>query len=1499
MKPSEKINTEDGDLLRYGVQLLFGPLVGLLMLIVAPVPLTWAETNKATEARVRETIAFMASRGSRVAGYPGSEEAANFVENAFREIGLGNIKREEYPVVVPMDRGATLTIVKEGTAFALQCLWPNLVKTSTLPAEGVRGPLMYGRSGTFSELRGWEIKGSIVLMDFNSWNRWLNVASLGARAVIFIEPEDASYSQADQKHMVVPLSVERFWIRRSDADQVLSRLEEGPFEVELKARMDWVQRPAWNILGTMPGADPARSEEVIVVQAYYDGMSVVPALTPGAEQASSIAGLLELARYLKSHPPARTIVFLATSAHFLNGRGMVDFLDRHARQEDYYAKRMEEPIPMKLFISLDLSSHSDQIGIWNSTTAEQYRRFFAPFGRRFTAYAESLGERPDALINGITPVQGMAWSTFVPGGIRTDSQVAMDAGWPTLAFVTVNDARFTVDTPLDRVERIRMDDLTRQIRFLNRMLSMAFSDPDFFSGLEDFGPVLKDRLRSLNGHVRTFPHKSELPDRPVKGAVMALRRGGKSYKGIRGVQYALTDQRGDFYVPGLPLGTVLVEAYVLDPESGEITYAPDLGDRAQKFYTPMKNIQFTTNNQTIVVFPCRATDFYDLVDPRYLKKLSELTVLSPTGVAPRQVGYSVGIGSFEPVGVVFVPLGEPIRLLMSAGLLGYRMLLVNSPGTEDLAMARGKGFRLETHGALANTSFLAARDMWRLNEARIQVLKERGIYNERVAQLHDRTLALLRRAEEAQAARRWDDFVAYTRAALGIESRAYPDVLSTQNDVIKGIVFFLALVIPAAFFGERLLFAAPDIRWQIGGFGLVLLVIWLLISQLHPAFKMAHPLVILLAFAIMAMAFFVLFLILSRFNRYMMEYKSRQAMGTYNTDISRVSASYAAFMLGISNMRRRKLRTTLTLTTLILLTFTVLSFTAYRSSLRFMAFETRREGTYEGALIRNQRWEALQPSTWDYAQSDFEQDAVVSPRNWYILINQQEKNFITVKYSGRSVKALGVLGLTPQEPEITPLKDALIAGTWFEQDRERTCVLSTEMAERLGIGPADVGRAYVHLFGERFTVRGLMDAEKMEAIRDLDGEPLTPVDFQLSATQALTLEGPVERLEMEDAVEHRSFVHLDASNTVIVPYGTLKEVGGSLRSIAVRFHEGVDVRRRIEDFLMRVASTLFGGIRDEKTGRTRVYAYTSMGLTSVEGLIALLVPMMIAALIVLNTMLGAVYERTREIGIYSSVGLAPVHIAFLFVAEACVYAVIGITLGYMLGQGASKILIWTHWVRGINLNYSSMSAVVSAALVMGVVLLSTLYPARIAARTAVSDVTRRWKLPPSKQDAWVFEFPFTVNRAEVLSLCGFLFNYFEAYSQEGLGMFYAEKTRIVQMETPEGQEYAVQLLLWLAPFDMGVSQYVQFGMEPTGTPGIYAIQVFIHRISGQDTTWRRVNQRFMNRLRKEFLIWQTLKRDVRNRNRDVAERVIVREKELPGAEATGGAGQKEIVPTNG
>jgi len=277
-----------------------------------------------------------------------------------------------------------------------------------------------------------------------------------------------------------------------------------------------------------------------------------------------------------------------------------------------------------------------------------------------------------------------------------------------------------------------------------------------------------------------------------------------------------------------------------------------------------------------------------------------------------------------------------------------------------------------------------------------------------------------------------------------------------------------------------------------------------------------------------------------------------------------------------------------------------------------------------------------------------------------------------------------------------------------------------------------------------------------------------------------------------------------------------------------------------------------------------------------EGMGALVIPLLIAALIVLNTMMGAVYERFREIGVYSSVGLAPIHIAFLFIAEASVYGVLGVVIGYVVGQVAAKVLLALDMLGGVSLNYSSTSAIASSLLVIAVVLASTVYPARVASQMAVPDVVRRWQLPDPIDGVWQFPFPFTVNVNAVESLCGYLYTFFCAYGHESVGKLYTERTRILVNEVEAGKEYAVQLLLWLAPFDMGVSQYMQFAMAPTEERDIYEINLYIERVSGPSTFWQRLNLGFMLDLRKQFLVWQTLKEDLQTEHANTARSVAVR-----------------------
>ena len=1435
---------------------------------VPPVPVPRAEEvgtrvlDAVREDGIRTLMDQFTQHESRVVGYEGHEKTADFIISEFRRFGMEDVEAETYSVAVPIDQGGSLMVEDTGEVFTIHGLWPNLVKTTTLPTGGVRGHLLWGGTGDVSEFNGRDIEGAVVLMEFNSWNNWLNAAMLGAQQIVFIEPDSTFTAQAETKFLQVPNSVERFWIDKTSGERLKTLIaEKEKVNVTLKARMDWEKKETRNILGWIRGTDPVLSEKIVVINTYYDAMSVVPARAPGAEMACGIVGMMKLAEYFSKYPPKHTLLFLASSAHHLGFRGICDFLSRHSRKEEHFAALMTEPLELPLLISLDLTSQTDEVGVWNSTRNYYYKRFFTPFGKSLVHYSEAIAERfdldpADALIDGINPKGGMNWDMYIPGKIlKTDGEVVLEAGTPALSLITVNDARFRVDTPLDKPEHVNFANLTGQVRLLAGVLDLGLNSEDF---LPDYKLDPDDRMRGLQGFVRTFPRRSITPDRPRPGAVASLRMGNdKSIKGVRRVYYDIADENGKFYMPGIAERRVDVKAFYMDPESGEITYAPNHGRQA-RIYRGEFNMDWWISKRTRILFPCVATDFYETVDPRYLTKLSSISVLGPGNTAPQEYGYAIGFGPEEPVGTIFTTPGERIKIVMREREIGVRYLLLNSKSAESVEVARGDGFQILQHGgAFIRSSFQAAKDMWTLNEARMRELEKYSIENQRMTNLHDQAKYHLDLAEEALHDKKWDLFVKHTRAGMGLESRAYPDVKSTQNDVIRGVIFFMILVIPCAFFVERLLFTFSDIRVQIGGFGAVFVVIWVVLSQVHPAFDLSNPFVILLAFVILALAIFVISIVSGRFHDNIRQLRTEEVL-LHDTDVGRVSASVAAFQLGIANMKKRKMRTGLTFATLVLLTFTVLSFTSIKTTLDFHQLPLDdTEGKYPGLLIRSQFWGPLEDTAYDYARVNFFDQGEIAPRSWYVTRDLKKTPIETPE---KTTKVLGIVGLSVNEPAVTGIDTLLSQGRWFEEG-EFACILPGKIAGLLEVGPEDVGKKSVRLFGKQLKVVGLIDAEKMRNHPDLDGEMLSPADFKLTDDEIISQMTQQENREKQGLeqpqLENMPFEHIDPDDVAIIPYKMLREVGSPLQSVAIRLREDVNVEEQVKEYVSRLSVVVYAGIPDAD-GKIQVSIYSSLGWGPLPGLANLFVPILVAALIVLNTMMGSVYERFREISIYSSVGLAPVHIAFLFIAEACVYAVLGTVSGYLLGQGVIKVLLWQGWLQGLNVNYSALSTVISSALVMVVVLLSSLYPARQASMMAVPDVTRRWKLPDPEGDHWHFEFPFTVGGKDVFGLSVFLVDYFESHTGESMGAFYTDGARFGSVEAATGAGYTIDTTIWLAPYDLGVSQQVHFEAVPTGEHNIFAMTLTIDRLSGDAASWRRVNQGFMNALRKQFLIWRTV-----------------------------------------
>ena len=1158
-------------------------------------------------------------------------------------------------------------------------------------------------------------------------------------------------------------------------------------------------------------------------------------------------------------------------------------------------------------------------------------------------------------VNAISASGGKTWKTYIPGKIAFDSEVATLVGKTGIAFATIEDARVLTDTPLDTIDRVDLREdgnLHQQAQTLASLLIQALRDPqmptaarvgNFYCNL--FGDVVEFDAR-----------ESALPNKPVPYPILTLRRKHKTMMGVRGDLFAMGDNKGNFEVAGLAMegratrrlgGAQEVEAYILDPDSGDIIYAPDLGNYGAKLLPNKVPINTRRRGCRVVTFPCVSTTIYDLVDQRYLRTLRELEVYDALSDSPpEKFGVSKpwqqeGVSAAEPIALVYSEPQSRIKIGMAYGQIGKRLLLIKATksGMKNPTLYTGEGFVVRENGSIRLTPYVVVRDMWWLDENRSRLYKRFGISSDRLDKLHQFADEYLTRAETALFQNDYQQALKLARAAWGYESRAYPDVKRTGNDVVNGIMFYLALLMPFAYFMERLIFGFPNINRQIiATFGIFLLVFYFL-SQVHPAFQITTtPIIILIAFVVLALTVIVISIIVRKFEE-QLEKIRQQGNKVYKADVGRLSASAAAFSLGISNMRKRKGRTILTCTTLVILTFTVISFTSVRTFMRpnrtSLPQVTPR---YTGLLIRDQYWRPLEEPVLNSILNDMQKTQitvgnlerlleqknvllaqqgqtlidipaaltelretgfianvdeqpvlavqnVVAPRSWYQSSGTGDQSFVQLTRSANeqdlapptrpltdeplSFAANMLVGMSEAEPAVTGIDRYLQYGKWFDRaDAENwptewpyAIVLPKGMADLLKITESDMGKATISVYGADFTVVGVLGIG-FKDLTDNDGEEMTPVDYQLMQQQRSrggtgdeTLEGELQK-----------YLHLTPDSIAILPYEVVMNQGGTLRSVAVNMEPQEDDPKLLAaidklDLIMaplmnRIALDFFVG-RDKDT-----YLYSSIGMTSFSGMGNLFVPILIAALIVLNTMLGAVYERVREIGIYSSVGLAPIHIAFLFLAEACVYAIVGAVLGYLMGQVIATTLVHFGWLAGLTLNYSSMSTVVATVIVMIVVLLSTLYPAIKASRMAVPDIERKWKLPEPEGDVWHFNLPFTVLAEEALGLNVFMRDYFDAHADESASDFYTDN---VTFSAADEDSYQIGMMVWLAPYDLGVSQSIEFITSPVGgeEEDLFKITLDVHRESGEIASWKRVNRRFLNLLRKQLLIWRTFSVDVR------------------------------------
>ncbi len=146
-----------------------------------------------------------------------------------------------------------------------------------------------------------------------------------------------------------------------------------------------------------------------------------------------------------------------------------------------------------------------------------------------------------------------------------------------------------------------------------------------------------------------------------------------------------------------------------------------------------------------------------------------------------------------------------------------------------------------------------------------------------------------------------------------------------------------------------------------------------------------------------------------------------------------------------------------------------------------------------------------------------------------------------------------------------------------------------------------------------------------------------------------------------------------------------------------------DVARRLEEHLPELSFFETSQIAKDNDV-LKVFRAMAWGTSVVAVVMALLV--------VLNTLLMSVTERTRQIGVLSALGWHPGRILSAIVMEGVIIACLGSVAGFAVGTGALRCIVATPRLRGLvepQVTLEQAMQVVLIALVMGVC--GSLYPA--------------------------------------------------------------------------------------------------------------------------------------------------------------------------------------------
>ncbi len=1094
---------------------------------------------------------------------------------------------------------------------------------------------------------------------------------------------------------------------------------------------------------------------------------------------------------------------------------------------------------------------------------------------------------------------GLSWDSHLvvlrPFGSRAFHQFAESA----LTLSSVEDQHPYLFTPHDTIDRLDRTRVERSLAFSHDFLQRIVNDDRLPRTIQRRGTNLPFTTELTVRKMDRF--SVEIPRTVLDNAVVLAYpdHGGETsprhHAGqVRVFPVLMADAAGRLRPRGNLWRYASLLAFGFDDDYRNITAALDFEENERRFSSTLSitdGTQFA--HRSIVSFESRKSDVFSLTHPRTLERLDRIEVLegrndtrprhfSVAGVDAQGVDKRIP-PAFDGTASIFMTPGWPYKLRSG------NVIAIGSTAEE----LHGTGFPIEQR-VVRNLPFVMTEDYLRLARDRINLLEARGVSSDPAPEF---SLAAEQVLAETRDGGVHTSTIRMVEEARGLAFHAYQSSVQIINDLVRAVVVLLALVVPFCFFLVKLVSPYTDINRQLLLFLGVFALCTLLLYFIQPAFHVGdRPEVIILAFVIFGLALFVGSVILGKFNAAMTQ-AVEQSQLSESTDAPQGRLAGVAFMVGVNNMKRRRIRTTLTCATIVLVTFTILSVISVRQDPEPLRLRLGAVAPYDGFTFISPGMTPIEEARLSRMRAHFDDRARTVTRTWTA---RQDQFGAYMPYRitpeapvpgavSDSFNASILLGLEPAERNfLADLEDPeyMVRGSrWFSSRDARELILSQRSAALLGISPDNFQGRMLRLAGQYYELIGLVKDEPFEQMQDLRNLPFLPLKIDSSLVSE-------EELSAED-VDITQLPGVTTASTLEVaflPVETARKLGNtSNRILSVQFHEPGDAPStaaraweetqrflRYQDVYLAVGLTEPVQRGDDRSAIDGgQYAVASSTTAEVGGVLKVAVPVILAAVIILNTMLGAAMERKKEIAIYNAIGLNPTHVMLFFLAESLVFGLVGSVAGYFIGQILSIGI--GHFV-DINLNYSSLAVMVVIFLTIATVMLSTVYPASLAARAAVPSGQRKWSVPTPQGDEIQLKFPFSYDSRRILGICAYLDDFMLQNSEASTGKFLSRLRAVGRVPTrnvppasaaangaqdngPNGETLALVYDIAPTPFDLGVNQKMEVYADYDPRVKAHMLSVHLTRESGDHDSWTTVNQPFLESLRKRLLGWRSQKSD--------------------------------------